>query len=810
MAPTFIALTDPLGEQRRGEYTAWRDWAGDKDNLSTGSSITSEPQQDPNSPGKAQPTPSQLVAKLIADCGPVFHALGYSIQPTLLKEYADYVANFVDEKTQLRRAEEWGQEQLATDPLGPEALALLAAEDFERVKGFGSLVSLAQAAYDEESCMSRRRINYWCRSMLQKKTHILHSDSRPRQILVNNQPVDWDLFEVDILRLERLADPGVEIYTQEDFTPSSSTGPWSVGHKAAPTAVIAHAIKAQRDGLGVFLNRDAVNFLGPSAALHLQPCGVAPKHGKRSGRFTTNCSATALRHMPPLNSDRVSELCKLNLGEINNPDIAQIIRAIVRAAERWGREPLVVWKTDLKGAFNLLHFRPEDVHLMCTQVSNEVIFCYLRGNFGWTGMPFNFEVLTRVLRVLGNAIINGEGFMYVDDFVAVGRRALLNLPRGRTEDVGSWLHDRKRVIKLMVGLLGDNAEAEDKREDSDHPPEGDQGEYWDTLGPAQRHISVLGWEINLTTWTVSVAEKNRIRAIHAFGSFDPKRHHPRKTYETLCSYAERYSKVYRGLAPLMHHLYEMLSGWGGRTRFQKAPSPEFCLVSRLWLAYLLHSEAQTANNAAQGRDLDSFRPRTDRVIIEFDGSLKGIGARVIHPGEPGSTRVETVISACAAPFSTFNLGDDSSYQNGVELLALAAGLALAVKSGFAGHEIHLRGDSMTVLNWVSSGRDGAASTIAYPAMMIVVALAEHWDLAFDTAFTHVTSSENEICDKLSRGLQVPLETTGGRPPNTPIGPGSTLWDLIALGQPGVGLGDVNDIIRRWQMSSFRDLQQRAF
>ena len=254
----------------------------------------------------------------------------------------------------------------------------------------------------------------------------------------------------------------------------------------------------------------------------------------------------------------------------------------------------------------------------------------------------------------------------------------------------------------------------------------------------------------------------------------------------------------------------MLSGWNDRSRHQRSPSAEFCLVSRLWLAYLLHSEAQVATNAAQGRDLDSFRPRTDRVIIEFDGSLKGIGARVIHPGEPGSNGVETVISACAAPFSTFDLGDDTSYQNGVELLALAAGLALAVKSGFAGYEIHLRGDSMTVLSWVSSGRDGAASTIAYPAMMIVVALAEQWDLAFDTAFTHLASVDNEICDKLSRGLQVPLESTGGRPPNTPMGPGSTLCDLVALGQPGVDLGDVNDLIRRWRVSSFHDVQQGTF
>ena len=127
LAPTVMSLVDQLDEQRRGEYAAWREWARDKDNLSTGSSITSEPVQDPNFPGRAQPTPSQLVAKLIADCGSVFHALGLSIQPTLLKEYADYVANFVDNKTQLRRAEEWGREQLNSDAYGPEALTLLAA-----------------------------------------------------------------------------------------------------------------------------------------------------------------------------------------------------------------------------------------------------------------------------------------------------------------------------------------------------------------------------------------------------------------------------------------------------------------------------------------------------------------------------------------------------------------------------------------------------------------------------------------------------------------------------------------------------------
>jgi hypothetical protein len=807
VAPTVAALADPVGERRGGEYTAWRGWARDKDVLSTGSSVASETQQDPNLPRRASNDPSHIVAKLIEDCGSVFYALGYPIRPTDLNGYAQFVAGFVDKNTQLREAEEWGQEQLSLDILGPNALAQLAAADLERVKHFGSLVSLAEDAYDVKSCLNQDRITHWCRSMLQQRKHIFHTDEKPRLIMVDNQPVNWVSFEEDIGRLELLADPGVEIYTPVDFTPCSNTGPWSVGHQTAPTAVIAHAIKAQRDGLGVFLNREAVEFLRSSTTLNLMPCGVAPKHGKKSGRFTTNCSAAAVRSNHPLNSEWVSDECKRKLGEINNPDIVHIIQAIVRASERWDRESLVVWKTDLKGAFNLLHFRPEDVHLMCTEVSSDVIFCYLRGNFGWTGMPFNFEVLTRVLRVLGSASINGEGFMYVDDYIGIGRRAYRHHLKGGTEDVGSWLQDRGRVIRIMVGLLGDDAEAKDKREDSDHPPDGVPGEYWDSDGPVRRHISVLGWEIDLSAWTVYVAGKNRVRAIHAFGSFDPKRHHSRKTYETLCSYAERYSKVYRGLAPLMHHLYEMLSGWPAKARHQRIPSADFRIASKLWLAYMLLSEAQAATNATHGRSLDSFRPRTDKVIIEFDGSLKGIGARVIRPR--GDDAQETVIAACASHFPTFDLGEDSSYQNGVELLALAAGLALAIKTGLSGYEVHLRGDSMTVLSWVSSGRDGAASILAYPAMMIVVALAEHWDMAFDSNFTHLTSDQNEICDRLSRGQEVPTASTGVGPLRTPS-PGSTLWDLVALGQPGVELGNVEDVLRRWQKSAFRDMQQNTF
>ncbi len=42
----------------------------------------------------------------------------------------------------------------------------------------------------------------------------------------------------------------------------------------------------------------------------------------------------------------------------------------------------------------------------------------------------------------------------IDDFVAVGRRPLRNLPVGRTIDNGFLEEDFSRVIRLMVDLRG--------------------------------------------------------------------------------------------------------------------------------------------------------------------------------------------------------------------------------------------------------------------------------------------------------------------------------------------------------------------
>ena len=59
-----------------------------------------------------------------------------------------------------------------------------------------------------------------------------------------------------------------------------------------------------------------------------------------------------------------------------------VIRSILTFADGWGMSNVVLWKTDLKGAFSLLKFDPDDVHLMASFLTSGHLYIGIRGNFG--------------------------------------------------------------------------------------------------------------------------------------------------------------------------------------------------------------------------------------------------------------------------------------------------------------------------------------------------------------------------------------------------------------------------------------------
>ena len=121
-----------------------------------------------------------------------------------------------------------------------------------------------------------------------------------------------------------------------------------------------------------------------------------------------------------------------------------------------GREKVVLWKTDLRAAFTLLKFAATFVKWLTTSLMCGIVFACTQGNFGWTGMPFAFQVLVRVLLICITPGVRGFVQMYVDDLVG-----------GSCKE--HWQQDRDWAIKVFNDLLGPNAEEPDKRESTEDP-----------------------------------------------------------------------------------------------------------------------------------------------------------------------------------------------------------------------------------------------------------------------------------------------------------------------------------------------------
>jgi hypothetical protein len=249
---------------------------------------------------------------------------------------------------------------------------------------------------------------------------------------------------------------GVPIITPSHFVPTvrPQGGGWrpSGGYREHRIAVDAHLTKAVVEtGGAIALTAGAASLV---QGRHEFNSGIAPKRGKASGRLTADCSGTAAGRVgqTPLNCDEIKLEAERRWGPIRHPTVEEIARMVLRVAAAVGWERVVVYKADLKNAFGLLDFAPADAHRMSTATMDGVVVFFLRGNFGWTCMPFVFDVVTRVLRTLYRYVLPGasECDMYVDDSIGVSDR-------------DTWRSDADAVGSVMCRLLGDDAEEPSKR-----------------------------------------------------------------------------------------------------------------------------------------------------------------------------------------------------------------------------------------------------------------------------------------------------------------------------------------------------------
>jgi hypothetical protein len=285
---------------------------------------------------------------------------------------------------------------------------------------------------------------------------------------------------------------GMKVHLPDGFTPNGSV-PRSARRKIYET--VSTAVNKMLGGiveqrLAFLLPLDMALECVPN--LHLCKAHWTTKKGKPSGRPLGDMSNV---DGMPLNTDETAATAVRYYGEIRHPtieDIAIMVHDFWEEARqrdprlRW--EDVRIWKMDLKGAYTLLSFRPEDVGLFAMLLSEDVVYFQMAGIFGWSGTPAAFQVVTRAITWELKHALRSRTVMYVDDIIGVCFVDQLDVDLATTRTI-------------CTDLLESGAVADDKTEHG-------------------VRLDVIGYTLDLTEKRVLIARKNFLTALHGFITTD--------------------------------------------------------------------------------------------------------------------------------------------------------------------------------------------------------------------------------------------------------------------------------------------------
>ena len=317
------------------------------------------------------------------------------------------------------------------------------------------------------SAMVRRRLHKLGRDRLSRsRIAVLHKDNPERD------------------RLNDIAE-GMRVPLPGGFIPNArgSLTPLRPAYVDVHRAVDKMLGDLHAQGLAFCLpKREAIDLI---EGLHLGKASWTPKKGKASGRSIGDmsfCDGT------PLNCDEIKVMAENWWGKIELPTIEDIAGMILDYFEAQSKrdssvkwEDLRLWKTDLRGAYQLMSFRPECAKFFGMEISHDRIFIHLCGIFGWTCTPAAFQVISRAIQWELKHQLRGQCKMYVDDIVGICMAA----------DLEKEVQCAKAVC---TSLLGPNAIAEDKTETG-------------------VRMDVLGYVLDLEHKLFSISRKNFLNAV---------------------------------------------------------------------------------------------------------------------------------------------------------------------------------------------------------------------------------------------------------------------------------------------------------
>ena len=348
-------------------------------------------------------------------------------------------------------------------------------------------------------------------------------------------------------------------------------------------------------------------------------------------------------------------------GEVVHPTLTDLALMILRVAEKYGWENILLWKMDLKGAFSLLRICSGDVKKLAFELTDGLTLLPTAGMFGWTGTPFAFSIFSRLLEGCIGHDIEGGLKVYVDDLCGCS-------------GVSHADKDQSIAEAICLDLMGDDSLAKDKHF---------QG----------RRMDMLGWSFDLDLQTVSVSETNHLKTVFCIFSIDSNKKYNLRTWQAIASRASRYVTVCPHMKPYTSSFYDMIKQFHNDSWILKPLTEECKEDLNMWKAFLcllVPFEQQFS------RSLMSFEEREPKIKIEYDASLMGLGV-VLSLKIDGRWEIIQHVGM-EFPFRE-EIKNDSSYQNSCEFIAIVIGVYMTAILGYKDFGYCLHGDNVSSLSW---------------------------------------------------------------------------------------------------------------
>ena len=569
----------------------------------------------------------------------------------------------------------------------------------------------AQYLESDRACLRAAQLDFV--AMVRRRLKILAPHRLNLQRVGNLRP---DNPEIPLLAELAI---GMHVPLPEGFTPNGKETPTPLRSTYVTVAPAVNKMLGDivEQRLAFLLPyEDAVRYV-PN--LHLCKAHWTRKKGKPSGRPLGDLTYV---DGTPLNTPAMSDAATAHYGAILHPTIEDIATMICAFwVKTTALDPtacwtlLRIWKMDLKGAYTLLSFRPEDVGLFAMMLTDSTVYLQIAGIFGWAGTPAAFQVVTRAIKWELQHRLRSSTIMYVDDIIGVCM----------AQDLVS---DLALARETCVSLLGPTAVADDKTETG-------------------RRLDVIGYVVDLDTQRVLISRKNFLTTLNGFATVNLDGAMTLRTAQKLASWASRYGKICRVMRPFCGALNRLIAG-RSESHATFPVSPEARIAIKCWTAMLCLVRYQETRFT---RTLESFAPAVPLIIVEFDASLSGAGL-IWYQVVEGR---EVVRGVSAIDLTGLGFQSDSSFQNLAEFIGAILAVLGHVALGSAGQSIALRGDSVTALTWALTERP--RGSIATNASMVWTLLCVAADVHV-TDITHIPGTENDSCDQLSRRGSSPTTT----------------------------------------------------